>query len=124
MKSRVVFVYAMMLRQVSEVVLIERAINKMYLFAAWETGIRSRSRSSRSRLFSSVRRRSFRSAIDCLFFFIWPGSAASRDAYPLGMLNIERLLSDCDGAVRTQIYTAGRQINRRKTNVVGTYEPE
>jgi hypothetical protein len=57
-----------------------------YLFAAWETGMRSLSRSSRRREFSSVRRRSLRSAIDCLFFFIWPGS--SREEYPEGMVKV------------------------------------
>jgi hypothetical protein len=57
-----------------------------YLFAAWETGMRSLSRSSRRREFNSVRRRSLRSAIDCLFFFIWPGS--SREEYPEGMVKV------------------------------------
>lgn len=52
-----------------------------YLLLAWLTGIRSRSRSSRSRLLSSVRRRSFRSAMLCLFFLIWVGSPTSREVY-------------------------------------------
>ena len=52
-----------------------------YLLAAWETGIRSRSKSSLRRLFNSVRRRNLRSAIDCLFFLTWEGSDASRDEY-------------------------------------------
>lgn len=52
-----------------------------YLLLAWLTGIRSRSRSSRRRLLSSVRRRSFRSAMLCLFFLIWVGSPTSREVY-------------------------------------------
>merc|ERR1712098_197792 len=52
MKSFVLFVYPMM------------------LFDACETGIRSLSKSSLRRVFNSVRRRSLRSAIDCLFFLI------------------------------------------------------
>lgn len=46
-----------------------------YLFEAVLTAMRSLSRSSRRRLFSSVKRRSLRSAMDCLFFLIWDGSA-------------------------------------------------
>ena len=53
----------------------------IHLFEAWLTGIRSLSRSSRSRLFNSVNRRSLRSAILCLFFLICDGSPTSRDVY-------------------------------------------
>ena len=52
-----------------------------YLLAAVLTGIRSRSRSSRRRLLSSVNRRSLRSAMDCFVFLICDGSTASRDVY-------------------------------------------
>ena len=45
------------------------------------TGMRSLSRSSRSRLFNSVKRRNLRSAIDCLFFLICDGSPTSREVY-------------------------------------------
>jgi hypothetical protein len=45
------------------------------------TGMRSRSRSSRSRALSSVSLRSFRSAMLCLFFLICDGSPPSRDVY-------------------------------------------
>ena len=61
-------------------------LGSKYLFAACETGILSRSKSSRRRLFNSVRRRSLRSAIDCLFFLICDGSPTSRDEYPEGMV--------------------------------------
>lgn len=52
-----------------------------YLLLAWLTGMRSLSRSSRRRLLSSVRRRSFRSAMLCLFFLICVGSPTSREVY-------------------------------------------
>lgn len=51
------------------------------LLEAWLTGIRSLSRSSLSRLLSSVNRRSLRSAILCLFLLIWDGSPISLDVY-------------------------------------------
>lgn len=63
-------------------VMLRDAISvESYLLLAWLTGIRSRSRSSRRRLLSSVRRRSFRSAMLCLFFLIWVGSPTSREVY-------------------------------------------
>jgi len=58
----------------------------MMLFAAVLTGMRSRSRSSLKRLFSSVNRLNFKSAIDCLVFLICDGSPTSRDVY-WGILN-------------------------------------
>ncbi len=75
--------------------------NLSHLLAALLTGMRSRSRSSRSRLFSSVNLRSLRSAIDCLFFLICDGSPTSRDVY-WGMLGVGRpdedtTLVDVDG---------------------------
>lgn len=60
-----------------------------HLLAACDTGIRSRSKSSRNRLFSSVKRRSFRSAIDCLFLLICDGSPTSLDAY-VGMMTADK----------------------------------
>lgn len=56
-------------------------IDSPHLLAACDTGIRSLSKSSRSRLFSSVKRRNFRSAMDCLFFLICDGSPTSLDVY-------------------------------------------
>lgn len=47
-----------------------RCVFGAYLLEAVLTGMRSRSRSSRSLLLSSVRRLSFRSAIDCFVFLI------------------------------------------------------
>lgn len=52
-----------------------------HLLAAWLTGMRSRSRSSRSRELSSVSLRSFRSAMLCLVFLICDGSPTSREVY-------------------------------------------
>lgn len=59
----------------------ENVCSTAYLLAAVLTGIRSRSRSSRRRLLSSVKRLSLRSAIDCLVFRICDGSPTSREVY-------------------------------------------
>ena len=72
-------------------------ISSPHLLAACDTGIRSRSKSSRSLLFSSVKRRNFKSAMDCLFFFICEGSPTSLDVYA-GMMTMvmdDAVESDC-----------------------------
>ena len=72
-------------------------ISSPHLLAACDTGIRSRSKSSRSLLFSSVKRRNFKSAMDCLFFFICEGSPTSLDVYA-GMMTVvmdDAVESDC-----------------------------
>ena len=66
--------------------ILTQVCKMMYLFAACETGIRSRSKSSLRRLFNSVSRRNLRSAIDCLFFLACDGSPTSREEYPEGIV--------------------------------------
>jgi hypothetical protein len=67
--------------------ILTQVCKMMYLFAACETGIRSRSKSSLRRLFNSVSRRNLRSAIDCLFFLaLLYGGVRTRRSRLLGTI--------------------------------------